>query len=113
MEQASVTSAYMWAFVIMIVFFLIAVVIANMIVFKPKDPGTTARRIWFWILCVATAVVAFVVNYFIAKGISVPSLQSDYMMHSAIAAAAAAVFYILFGYGVSKVFSSSKVGTWF
>lgn len=113
MEQVSVTSAYMWAFVIMIVFFLIAVVIANMIVFKPKDPGTTARRTWFWILCVATVAVSFLVNYILAKGISVPSLQSDYIMNSVYASVAAGVFYILFGFGVSKVFSSSKVGTWF
>lgn len=31
MEQASMTSAYMWSFVVMAAFFLLAVLIANMI----------------------------------------------------------------------------------
>jgi len=103
----------MWAVVIMTVFFLIAVVIANLIMFKPKNPGTTARRLWFWILCVATGVVAFVVNFIIGNSISIPSLQSAYHLHTAIAAIAAVVLYILVGFGVSKIFSTSKVGTWF
>ncbi len=31
MEQVSITSAYMWAIVIMVVFFLLAVIISNLI----------------------------------------------------------------------------------
>lgn len=47
MEQISITSAYMWAIVIMVAFFLLAVIISNLILFKPNNSGTTTRRIWF------------------------------------------------------------------
>lgn len=113
MDQVSITSAYMWAIVIMAVFFLAAVVIANLIVFKPRNPGTTSRRVWFWVLCVCSGIVAFVVNYFIGNSIRVPSLQSSYHMHSAIASGIAIVLYIVIGFIVSKLFANSKVGTWF
>lgn len=113
MEQVSMTSAYMWAIVIMVVFFLLAVIISNAIIFKPNNPGTTTRRIWFWILCVATGVVGFIVNFIIGNSITVPSIQSDYYMHSGIAAGISVVVYILIGFVVSKLFPNSKVGTWF
>ena len=32
MEQVSITSAYMWAIVIMVAFFLLAVIISNLII---------------------------------------------------------------------------------
>lgn len=112
MEQVSITSAYMWAIVIMVAFFLLAVVIANLILFKPNNPGTTTRRIWFWVFCVATGVVGFIINFIIGKGITVPSIQSDYLMHSGIAGVCV-VGYILIGFVVSKLFPNSKVGTWF
>lgn len=38
MEQVSITSAYMWAIVIMVAFFLLAVIISNLILFKPNNP---------------------------------------------------------------------------
>lgn len=113
MEQVSITSAYMWAIVIMAVFFLLAVIISNLILFKPNNPGTTTRRIWFWVLCVATGVVGFLINFIIGKGITVPSIQGDYFMHSGIAAGVCVVVYILVGFVVSKLFPNSKVGTWF
>ncbi|MCM1139105.1 MAG: hypothetical protein NC453_11105 [Muribaculum sp.] len=113
MDQVSMTSAYMWAIVIMVVFFLAAVVIANLIVYKPKNPGTTTRRLWFWVLCAATGVVTFVVNFIIGNSISVPNLQSSYHLHSAIATGVAVLLYILIGFGASKIFANSKVGTWF
>lgn len=113
MEQVSMTSAYMWAIVIMVVFFSLAVIISNAIIFKPNNPGTTTRRIWFWIFCVATGVVGFIVNFIIGNNITVPSIQSDYYMHSGIAAGVCVVVYILIGFVVSKLFPNSKVGTWF
>lgn len=113
MDQVSMTSAYMWAIVIMVVFFLLAVIIANLILFKPNNPGTTTRRIWFWVLCVVTGVVGFIVNYVIGSNISVPSIQSNYYMHAGIAAGVCILFYILVGFIVCKMFPNSKVGTWF
>lgn len=113
MEQVSITSAYIWAIMIMVVSFLLAVVISNLIIFKPNNPGTTTRRIWFWVFCVAGGVVGLLINLIIGKGITVPSIQSDYLMHSGIAAGVCVVVYILLGFVVSKLFPNTKVGTWF
>lgn len=113
MEQVSIASAYMWAFVVMVVFFLVAVFVASSIPYRPGNPGTTQRRIWFWILCILTGVVGFVINYIIGSGISVPSTQSSYYTNAVIASAAALALFIVIGLAVSKMFPTSKVGTWF
>ncbi len=113
MEQVSITSAYMWALIIMVACFVLAVVISNLILFKPNDPGTTARRVWFWGLCVATGVISFLVNYHTASGIEVPTDQSSFLKHAGIATGVSVVLYIIVGFAVSKLFPNTKVGTWF
>ena len=113
MDQISMTSAYMWAMVTMAIFFLIAVLSANMIIFKPNNPGTTARRIWFWVLFALTGVSGFLINAAISSKVEVPSIKSDYLMHSGIACGVALVLYVLLGFVISKIFKNSKVGTWF
>lgn len=112
-NQVALSSAYMLAFVTLVFFFLLAVLIANLIIFKPKNPGTTARRIWFWILWALTGVVGYITNYIIGSKINVPSLQSEYLLHSAIAAVISLLLFVVLGFAVSKIFSNSKVGTWF
>ena len=113
MDQVSMTTAWMWSIVVMVVCFLVALVIANAVLFKPNDPGTSTRRIWFWIFGVLSVVIGFIVNYIIADGIDVPSAQSDYHMHSGISAGVCFVVYVIVGFAVSKLFPNSKVGTWF
>lgn len=113
MDQVSLTSAYMWAIVVLVVFFLVAAFVANMIAYKPNDPGTTARRVWFWILAIGTGVVGFLINYAMASNITVPTIKSDYLMHAGIASGVCLVVFILLGFIVSKIFPSSKLGTWF
>ncbi|MEE1226267.1 MAG: hypothetical protein UHM08_04085 [Bacteroidales bacterium] len=105
--------AYVWAGVTMAIFFLIAVLSANMIIFKPNDPGTTKRRIWFWVLCVLAGVVGFLINFLTTLDNEVSSNRSDYIMHSGIALAIAILLYIAIGFIISKIFKNSKVGTWF
>lgn len=113
MEQVSITSAYMWSLIVAVAFFLIAAVIANLVLYKPNNPGTVTRRIWFWVLCAATGVVGFIINYIIGSGITVPSVQSAYLMHAGIATGVSVVAYITVGFIVSKMLPTSKVGTWF
>ena len=113
MDQVSITSAYMWALIVMVICFLIATLVANLILFKPNNPGTTARRVWFWALCVAAGIIGYVINFFIGKGISVYSIQSDFYMQAGIAAGVSVVIYIILGFVISKIFPNSKVGTWF
>lgn len=113
MEQVSITSAYMWSFVVMALLFLFAILTANMILFKPGNTGVTKRRIWFWVLFLLTGVIGFLINYVISCGINVPSLQASYQMHSVIAAVSFMIVYVVLGFVLSKVFSNSKIGTWF
>lgn len=103
----------MWSLIVAVAFFLIAAVIANLVLYKPNNPGTVTRRIWFWVLCAATGVVGFVINYIIGSAITVPSVQSSYFMHAGIAAGVSVVAYIAVGFIVSKMLPTSKVGTWF
>ncbi len=113
MDQVSILSAYLWAFVTMVIFFLIAVCIANAILFRPNNPGTTARKLWFWILCVMSGVIGFLINYYIGSSVTVPSIKASYYTNAGIAAGVSIVFFILIGFAVSKMFPNSKVGTWF
>lgn len=113
MDQVSMTSAYMLAFVVMAVLFAVAVVASNLVLYKPGNPGTTTRRILFWAMCVLAVVVGFGINFYIASGVEVPNIKSDYLMHSGIAALASALVYIIVGFVVSKIFPNAKVGTWF
>lgn len=113
MDQVSVTSAYMWAVIITAVGFFVAIIAANLILFKPNNPGTSARRIWFWVLCALSVITGFIVNSIIASGIAVPSIKSEYIMHAGFAAVSSLALYVIVGFIVSKLFPNSKVGTWF
>lgn len=113
MDQVSITSAYMWALVSMAVCFFIAVIIANAVLYKPGNPGTATRRIWFWVFCIVSCIVGYLINYVVGSNIDVPSTQSKYLMHSGIAAGISCVLYIGVGFLVSKLFPNKKVGTWF
>ena len=62
MEQVPISNAYIWALTIFVAFLLIAILVACIIPYKPNNPGTTARRIWFWILAVATPIVGFIIS---------------------------------------------------
>jgi hypothetical protein len=115
-----VSTAYLWTAVVAVVFFLVAVIAANLILFKPNNPGTIARRIWFWILAVLTPVVGFVVNNIYLSSVKVSgevtvtaTAESEFMMHSGIAAGAFFVLFIVLGFVLSKIFKTTKVGTWF
>lgn len=115
-----VTTAYMWAAVVAVVFFFVAVIATNMILAKPNNPGTKARRIWFWIMAVLTPIVGFVVNSLYLSSMAdneevtlTETSKSEFMLHSGIAAGVFFLSFIVLGVFLSKIFKSSKVGTWF
>lgn len=113
MQQVSNGVPFIWAGVVFIIFFLIAVVSANMILYKKNDTGVTKRRIWFWVLAALTFVVSFLINWGVAESIEVVSQKSKYITFSWISAVCATALYVLVGFIVSRIFSSSKVGKWF
>ena len=109
----SIIPAYVWALVSMAFFFIIAMIVASAIPYKPNNPGTTARRVWFWILLIVSMISGFMTNFIIYLGIRVPSDQSRYLLHASIAMGVFCVLYILLGLILSKIFSNSKIGTLF
>lgn len=113
METVSNFTAYVWAAVIMIVFLLAAIIISSMISYKPNNPGTTTKRIIFWVCAVLTFAAAFLVNIGIAHSIELPSEKSSYETAGLIGAGVAFVLFIVFGFVISKIFRQSKIGTWF
>ncbi len=113
MEQVPISNAYIWALTVFVAFLFIAILISLIIPYKPNNPCTTARRIWFWILAAATPIVGFLINNYIAGGIEVPSQKAAYLLHSGIGAGVAIVLFVLLGFILSKIFRNSKLGTWF
>lgn len=113
MEQVASSVAYVWAFSVATVMFIIAIVVANLIPFKPDDPGTAKRRVVFWVLCAVTVVASFLINYYVASGIEVSSYRSTYLTHTAVSAVASGVAYAVVGFIIAKCSPSSKVGTIF
>ena len=98
-----------------IVFLLIAAIIAQTIKFEggsnPKDPRK--RRIWFWILFVATFAAFFSYNMFSVQTTVGPNLQSKFVTTNIISSTIAVVVYFILGFIISKVFSTGKLGNWF
>lgn len=109
----SVVLAYVWAAVSLVFFFLLAVIIAGMIQYRPGGNDETMRKIWFWVMCVLASVVGFIVNVIVASGIEVASAKDSYLAQSGIAAAVAFMLFILIGLILSKSFSRSKISSWF
>lgn len=108
-----IVTAYMWTAVILIVFFLIAVVSANMISYKPGGSDNSSRKVWFWVLAILTPVVAFIANFIVSQGIEVQSAASEYTLHAAIAAIVALVVFIVVGLALSKTCRNTKLSSWF
>ena len=106
-------NAYIWAIVITAVLFLVAVVVSNLILFKPNGSDIRSRKVCFWVLCVLTPILSLVVNYIIAQGIKVSANQDAYILHTLISSGVAFVVFLGVGFGLSKIFSRSKIGTWF
>lgn len=104
---------YLLTFAVTAVCFGLAALIANMVNYKPSDPGTTKRRVWFWVLCVLGVLIPFIVNFCLAMEIQVDHLRYEYLKNSCIAAFVFAVVYILVGFIISKANSHKKIGSWF
>ncbi|MEP7170797.1 MAG: hypothetical protein ABI855_15620 [Bacteroidota bacterium] len=116
-QQLSALSiqTYIFGAVAGAVFILIAAIVANSIKFEgganPKDPGK--RRMWFWVLLVASFVVFFLYNMFsVAPNVS-PNLQSKFMSAYSIGSVITVAVYLILGFILSKTFPTGKLGNWF
>lgn len=112
--MVNVTSAYILAAVVCAVMFIISLVVANAISFKPDLRDVGKRKLWFWVLGVLTPVINFSLNYgiFFTK-IHAHSKQTEFLTAMAIAAGASFVLYVIAGFIAAKVSKTGKVSNWF
>ena len=109
----SVVTAYVWSLVVFVIFFLVTILLSNMIPYKPNDRGAGTRRTIFWVFAALTFAVSFLINIAVASGIAIASQKEKYIDNSIIGAGAALVLFIILGLVISKACSKTKVGTWF
>lgn len=111
--ETSVVTAYIVTFIVLAIFFGLAILSATLISFKPNNSDHAARKVWFWILAVATPVVAFLINYlhFYAE-ISVPTQRDSYLFATSIAAVIALLLFVILGLAFSKS-THGKLASWF
>lgn len=97
------------------IFLLLAAIIARAIKFEggahPKDPGK--RRLWFWVLMVASFASFFLYNLFLVAPTVALNLQGLFMTTNLIGSAIAPVTYLVGGFALSKIFSTGKLANWF
>lgn len=112
--MVSVSSAYILAIIACAVVFLISLLIANGIAYKPNHSDVTARKVWFWVLGVLNALLGFGLNYaFYYTKIHAHSKQTEFMTAMAIAAVVAFVVYVVAGFIAAKISKTGKISNWF
>ena len=99
------TATYMTDAVIGIAFIIIILIVANSIKWQPggNDPSPAKRRLWFYILGVASLFVSLGVNYFMwMRHISKAQFVSEYAIHMIAAAAIGTLLYGLVTFVICK-----------
>lgn len=111
--QTSVFPCYLVAIIVFVVMFLLAVVVSQLISFKPDRTDVAARKVWFWVFAALTLVGSFAIDFFVnVHSVTVPALYSKFLMHSCIAAFSAFALYIILGLIISKS-TRGKLASWF
>lgn len=102
----SVTATYLADAVISVAFIVIILIVANIIPWQPggNDPSPAKRRLWFWILGIATLFTSLVVNYYAwMRHITKAQFVSEYTIHMIAAAVVAALIYFIVTFGICKM----------
>ena len=77
---ALITSTYIFAFIFLAVFLLLAIIISNVIAYEggtnPKDPGK--RKMWFWIFAILGPISFYLYNFIVV----IPSIRKGPAMDS-------------------------------
>lgn len=108
---------YIWAAAIIIVAWLISLLIAQVIPYKPgRDTSYIYRRIWSIVLCVIPVLGYLIYNFTVVMpdiNIKKIQLKDDFSTTIWICFGAMIIFYALAGWIVSMVFPRSKYATVF
>lgn len=111
--ETSAINAYIVTFIVMALLFGGAILSAMLISFKPNNSDHSQRKVWFWVLAIATPVISFLINYFhFYEDISVPTQRDSYLFATCIAAVVALVLFIVIGLIFSKS-THGKLASWF
>jgi hypothetical protein len=63
--QISVFPCYMVAIIVFVAMFLLAVIVSQMISFKPDRSDVAARKVWFWVFGALTLVASFGIDFLV------------------------------------------------
>lgn len=113
MGTVSMATAYICSAVVLVIFFVVAIVLAHAVKRDETHTGAGLRRLWFWILAVLTLSVSFLINLWVSHGIHQEIVRQHYINNSIVGAGAAFVLFVAIGFLLSKAFKTSKIGTWF
>jgi methionine sulfoxide reductase heme-binding subunit len=107
-------STYILTIIFASAILLLAAVISIAIKFQggsnPKDPAK--RKMWFWIFSILNPIIFYSIAAFVMAPSNRRALQ-EWNDSLPIATIIGFVFYILLGYGLSKIFKNGKLGNWF
>lgn len=118
----------MWAAIVLVVLLLVAIFSSNAVAFRPSGTDNATRKILFWVFAVATPICAFVTNIFtchvygeeifaetytFTKGESIAEKFAELLTNISIVSLCAFLVFVIIGFLLSKIFKSSKLGSWF
>lgn len=107
----AILSTYLFDVALAVVFLALMILVANMIKWQSgkNDKSGTVRRVWFFVFCFMSFIVAFVLNWLMfSQRITVDAFANKYMTHMILGAFVAAVVYFLAGFAIVKM---ARVGT--
>lgn len=111
--EALKQSTYMWAAIICVIVFAIAVLVATLVPYKGgKDTSYITRRIWYIILGVLAAAGYWVYNFLVkVPAIKNPGFQSQFSQTNLICVGIIVLGYVILGLLVALIFRKSKFST--
>ena len=111
--EALKQSTYMWAAIICVIVFAIAVLVATLVPYKGgKDTSYITRRIWYIILGALAAAGYWVYNFLVkVPAIKNPGFQSQFSQTNLICVGIIVLGYVILGLLVALIFRKSKFST--
>lgn len=100
------TATYMADVAIGVAFIVGILIVANIIAWQPgaHDGSPAKRRLWFWILGIATLFANLGVNYYTwMRHITKAQFVSEYTIHMIAAAPIGVLIYFVVTYGICKM----------